>query len=106
MPITIVFRDFYFHVVDRFQKHGARIQKGLLEHFPSRNLEGDILGIHRVFLAVIHDGLDIHDPASCQRTIIQNLFDAFLDGWDENTGKPLPETLNSLGLDYTVPHLK
>ena len=28
-----------------------------------------------------------------------------LMGWDEKTGKPLPETLNSLGLDFVVPQL-
>ena len=28
-----------------------------------------------------------------------------LMGWDEKTGKPLPETLRSLGLEYVIPHL-
>ena len=28
-----------------------------------------------------------------------------LMGWDEKTGKPRPETLRSLGLDYVIPHL-
>ncbi len=28
-----------------------------------------------------------------------------LMGWDEKTGKPKPETLRSLGLDYVIPHL-
>ena len=28
-----------------------------------------------------------------------------LMGWDEKTGKPLPETLRNLGLDYVIPHL-
>ena len=28
-----------------------------------------------------------------------------LMGWDEKTGKPRPETLKSLGLDYVIPHL-
>jgi aldehyde:ferredoxin oxidoreductase len=26
-------------------------------------------------------------------------------GWDENSGKPLPETLHNLGLDFVIPHL-
>jgi aldehyde:ferredoxin oxidoreductase len=26
-------------------------------------------------------------------------------GWDEKTGKPLPETLTSLGLDFLIPEL-
>jgi aldehyde:ferredoxin oxidoreductase len=28
-----------------------------------------------------------------------------LMGWDENTGKPLPQTLSSLGLDFVIPQL-
>jgi aldehyde:ferredoxin oxidoreductase len=28
-----------------------------------------------------------------------------LMGWDEKTGKPLPQTLSSLGLDFVIPHL-
>ena len=27
-------------------------------------------------------------------------------GWDENTGKPLPETLSNLGLDFLIPQVK
>lgn len=26
-------------------------------------------------------------------------------GWDEKTGKPLPDTLKRLGLEYTIPHI-
>jgi aldehyde:ferredoxin oxidoreductase len=26
-------------------------------------------------------------------------------GWDEATGKPLPQTLSNLGLDFIIPHL-
>jgi aldehyde:ferredoxin oxidoreductase len=28
-----------------------------------------------------------------------------LMGWDEKTGKPLPQTLKELGLDFVIPHL-
>jgi len=28
-----------------------------------------------------------------------------LMGWDEKTGKPLPETLSSLSLDFAIPQL-
>lgn len=27
-------------------------------------------------------------------------------GWDAETGKPLPETLKNLGLDYLIPDLQ
>jgi aldehyde:ferredoxin oxidoreductase len=39
------------------------------------------------------------------------LWDEMLDiyyqemGWDRNTGKPLPETLKKLDLDFIIPHL-
>jgi aldehyde:ferredoxin oxidoreductase len=28
-----------------------------------------------------------------------------LMGWDEQTSRPLPETLKQLGLDFVIPHL-
>jgi aldehyde:ferredoxin oxidoreductase len=28
-----------------------------------------------------------------------------LMGWDVNTGKPLPQTLKDLGLDFVIPQL-
>jgi aldehyde:ferredoxin oxidoreductase len=35
--------------------------------------------------------------------MIRNYYN--LMGWDEQTSRPLPETLKQLGLDFVIPHL-
>ncbi len=51
----------HFDDVDRLQQHRVGGLKGQLEDLAAGRLEGDVLGVDRVFLAVEDDGLYVHD---------------------------------------------
>jgi len=44
---------------DRLEDHGPGLRDGELEHLAAGHLEGDVLGVDRVLLAVRDDGLDV-----------------------------------------------
>ena len=48
----ILIRDGDDHVADRLQQHGAGPQESLFKALSPRDLERDVLRVHRVFLAV------------------------------------------------------
>ncbi len=57
-----VFGDLDFKVEDRFEQRGPGVRERCLERFLAGDLEGDVVGVHRVHFAVVKINFGIHNP--------------------------------------------
>jgi hypothetical protein len=73
-------------VVDRLQQARLGGRERLLEREITGDLERDVLGIHRVHLAVVKINLHVRHAAAGEDALGAGLVDALLDGRHETCG--------------------
>ena len=72
-----------FDDADWFEHAGAGGEEGFLEGLFAGDLEGDVLGIDGVHLAVVEVDLEVDDAVSGEDALAGGGHDAFLDGGDK-----------------------